>query len=45
MQQLLVCRAGPVGSVLEDTVVRGYVERSADMVKPFNEAVSMPVLK
>ena len=32
----MVCRASPVGSILEDTVVRRNIERSADMIKPLN---------
>ena len=35
-QQRLVCRTGSVGSILEDTVICGYVQRPADMVEPLN---------
>lgn len=35
-KQRLICRSGPVGSVLENAVICGYTERPADMVIHFN---------
>lgn len=44
-QQCLVCRVGPVGSVLKDTVICGYIQRPADMVKPFNAWGAAPTFQ